>query len=37
VTDPGPLGAPGLVPMWLALHDIRGGSNFAALDLDVTP
>jgi len=28
---------PGLVHMWLVLHDARGGSDFAAFDFDVGP
>jgi hypothetical protein len=27
----------GLVHMWLVLHDIRGGTDFAAFDFNVTP
>lgn len=29
--------APGLVHMWLVLHDARGGTDFAAFDLQVSP
>ncbi len=29
--------APGLVHMWLVLHDARGGSDFAAFDFEVGP
>jgi hypothetical protein len=30
-------GAPGLVHLWVVLHDSRGGTDFAAYDLNVTP
>ena len=30
-------GAPGLVHLWIVLHDSRGGTDFAGYDLEVTP
>ena len=30
-------GEPGLVHLWLVLHDSRGGTDFASYDMDVTP
>ena len=30
-------GAPGPVHLWIVLHDSRGGTDFAAYDLDVAP
>jgi hypothetical protein len=30
-------GAPGLVHLWVVLHDSRGGTDFAGYDLEVTP
>jgi hypothetical protein len=30
-------GVPGPVHLWIVLHDSRGGTDFAAYDLDVTP
>jgi hypothetical protein len=30
-------GAPGLVHLWVVLHDSRGGTDFAEYDLEVTP
>jgi hypothetical protein len=29
--------APGLVHVWVVLHDSRGGTDFAAYDFNVTP
>jgi hypothetical protein len=28
---------PGVVHLWIVLHDSRGGTDFAGYDLDVTP
>jgi hypothetical protein len=30
-------GTPGLVHLWVVLHDSRGGTDFAGYDLEVTP